>query len=50
MLEHLRHDRKVALAEPAIDDCLPFVGQGGKSLEPLAAGILQNEMHVLQRE
>jgi hypothetical protein len=48
LLECLRDDRKVAFSEPVIDDFLPFVGQRGKCPEPIAAGITQNEIHVLE--
>jgi hypothetical protein len=50
LFECLRNDREVAFAKTEIDDCLPFVGQGGKCREAIAAGILESEMHVLERE
>src|ERR1700733_8522208 len=46
----LGHDSEVAVAEPEIDDLLPFVGQAGQRPEALSAGRLQGEVHVLERE
>ena len=45
-----RHDREILVAEPLIDGLLPFVGQAGKGGEPVVAGCLEGEAHVLERE
>jgi hypothetical protein len=49
-LECLGHDSQVEVAEPVINDLLPFTSQSGQRLETLAAGSLQGEVHVLERE
>jgi len=40
LLECPGYDSEIAVAEPVIDDLLPFVGQTGKRMEAVVAGRL----------
>src|SRR5690242_19575291 len=48
--ERASHDSEVLVAEPFLDDPLPFVGQAAERGVPLVAGCLEGEVHVLERE
>src|SRR6266511_2122483 len=50
LLERARHHGEVLVAEPGIHGLLPFASQAGKGGEPVVAGRLHGQAHVLERE
>src|SRR5208282_1101796 len=50
LFEHAGHDGQVLLAQTLVNGLLPFLSQAGKDGEPVAAGRLEGEVHVLERE